>query len=267
MTDVGVLLLVRHGQGSLGTSNYDKLSELGHRQSRLVGARLAHADLRVSQAWCGALARQRETARTVLAELGLPPAELHPDDRLDEYDHLGVLAADRAGDPLAADRAGDLQAADRTGDPPTADRTGDLLASDRAGDLLAADRAGDPFALAVTPESRLALQSALDEAIGRWIQGGADYPEPHSAFTARVEAVVAELTALPGTTMAVTSAGVIAVACARLTGLPADRWPALARVVVNTSVTRLITGRTGTHLLTFNDHAHLEGDRSLITYR
>lgn len=219
---MGVLLLVRHGQGSLGTSNYDELSELGRRQARLVGARLARADLRVSHTWCGALARQRETARTVLTELDLPPDELHADDRLDEYDHLGVLAADSTG---------------------------------------------DPFASAVTPESRLALQSALDEAIGRWIQGGADYPEPHSAFTARVEAAVAELTALPGTTMAVTSAGVIAVACTRLTGLPADRWPALARVVVNTSVTKLITGRTGTHLLTFNDHAHLESDRSLITYR
>jgi broad specificity phosphatase PhoE len=219
---VGVLLLVRHGQGSLGTSNYDELSELGRRQAELVGARLARADLRVSQAWCGALARQRETARAVLAGLGLPPGELHADDRLDEYDHLGVLAADSTG---------------------------------------------DPFASAVTPESRLALQSTLDEAIGRWIQGGTDYPEPHSAFTARVEAVVAELTAEPGMTMAVTSAGVIAVACAQLTGLPADRWPALARVVVNTSVTKLITGRTGTHLLTFNDHAHLESDRSLITYR
>jgi broad specificity phosphatase PhoE len=222
VTDVGVLLLVRHGQGSLGTSNYDELSELGRRQARLVGARLARADLRVSQAWCGGLARQQETARMILAELGLPPGELRADDRLDEYDHLGVLAADSTG---------------------------------------------DPFASAVTPQSRLALQSTLDEAIGRWIQGGDGYPEPHSAFTARVEAVVAELTAQPGTTMAVTSAGVIAVACARLTGLPADRWPALARVVVNTSLTRLITGQAGTHLLTFNDHAHLEGDRSLITYR
>jgi broad specificity phosphatase PhoE len=222
VTDVGVLLLVRHGQGSLGTSNYDELSELGYRQARLAGARLARADLRVKQAWCGGLARQRETARVILPELGLPPGELHADDRLDEYDHMGVLATDSTG---------------------------------------------DPFASAVTPESRLALQSTLDEAIIRWIQGGAGYPEPHTAFTARVEAVVAELTAQPGTTMAVTSAGVIAVACARLTGLPADRWPALARVVVNTSVTRLITGRTGTHLLTFNDHAHLEADRALITYR
>jgi hypothetical protein len=38
-------------------------------------------------------------------------------------------------------------------------------------------------------------------------------------------------------------------------------------VVVNASITKLITGQTGTNLLTFNDHAHLEGDRSLITYR
>jgi len=32
-------------------------------------------------------------------------------------------------------------------------------------------------------------------------------------------------------------------------------------------MTKLISGRPGTHLLTFNDHAHLEHDRSLITYR
>jgi broad specificity phosphatase PhoE len=224
---MGVLLLVRHGQGSLGTSNYDELSELGRRQARLVGARLAGSDLRVSQAWCGGLARQRETACTVLAELGLPPGDLGTDDRLDEYDHMAILATDSTEDPSTE----------------------------------------DPFVSALTPESRRALQSTLDEAISRWIQGGADYRETHSAFTARAEAAIGELAALPGTTMAVTSAGVIAVACARLTGLPADRWPTLARVVVNTSVTRLITGRTGTHLLTFNDHAHLEGDRSLISYR
>jgi sugar phosphate isomerase/epimerase len=80
----------------------------------------------------------------------------------------------------------------------------------------------------VTPLTwRQTARTMLAEAIGRWIQGGADYPEPHSAFTARVEAAVAELTAQPGTTMAVTSAGVIAVACARLTALPAGQWPAL----------------------------------------
>lgn len=219
---MGVLLLLRHGQGSMGTSDYDQLSELGHRQARALGARLARADLSVGQVWCGGLARQRETARAVLAELGQPPSDLRTDVRLDEYDPLGVLGADTAG---------------------------------------------DPFAAATTPATRRALQVTLDEALTRWIRGGAGYPEPHAAFTARVDASITDLAAVPDTTLAITSAGVIAVACARLTGLPADRWPALARVVVNASITKLITGKTGTHLLTFNDHAHLEGDRSLITYR
>jgi broad specificity phosphatase PhoE len=219
---VGVLLLLRHGQGSMGTADYDRLSDLGGEQARLAGARLARAGLSINQVWCGGLARQQETGRLVLAELGRPPGDLRTDVRLDEYDHLGVLAASAAG---------------------------------------------DPFASATTPASRRAVQEALDEALGRWIRGGAGYPEPHRAFTARVEAAVATLAALPGATLAVTSAGVIAVACAQLTGLPADRWPALARVTANASITKLITGSTGTHLLTFNDHAHLEGDRALITYR
>jgi broad specificity phosphatase PhoE len=219
---VGVLLLLRHGQGSMGTSDYDQLSELGYRQARSAGARLARADLSIGQVWSGALARQQDTALAVLAELGRPPSDLCTDVRLDEYDPRGVLGADAAG---------------------------------------------DPFAAATTPASGRALQVTLDEALARWIQGGADYPETHGAFTARVEAAVTSLAAMPGTTLAVTSAGVIAVACAQLTGLPADRWPALARIAVNASITKLITGSTGTHLLTFNDHAHLEGDRSLVTYR
>jgi broad specificity phosphatase PhoE len=216
---VGVLVLLRHGQASMGTADYDKLSGLGHRQARAAGARLARADLSIGQVWSGALARQQETAGAVLAELGRPPGDLRTDDRLDEYDPAGILGT------------------------------------------------SEPFAGATTPGSRRALQVTLDEALARWIQGGTPYPEPHAAFTTRVQAAVAELAALPGTTLAVTSAGVIAVACAQVTGLPADRWPALARVAVNASLTKLITGSTGTNLLTFNDHAHLEGDRSLITYR
>ncbi|HLK79162.1 MAG TPA: histidine phosphatase family protein [Streptosporangiaceae bacterium] len=216
---MGVLVLLRHGQASMGTADYDQLSELGHRQARAAGARLARADPRIGQVWSGGLARQDQTARAVLAELGRPPGDLCTDGRLDEYDPAGILGL------------------------------------------------SDPFAAATTPESRRALQVTLDEALARWIQGGAGYPEPHAAFTARVQAAVGELAALPGTTLAVTSAGVIAVACARVAGLPADRWPALARVVVNASLTKLITGSTGTNLLTFNDHGHLEDDRSLITYR
>ena len=78
---------------------------------------------------------------------------------------------------------------------------------------------------------------------------------------------ITELAAAPGATIAVTSGGVIAVYCALALGLPVERWPGLARLIVNASITKIITGHTGTNMVTFNDHAHLETDRSLITYR
>jgi broad specificity phosphatase PhoE len=247
---VGVLLLVRHGQASLGAANYDQLSELGHRQARATGTRLARTDLVIDRVTCGALARQRDTAAAVMAMMpdlapgaggGPPESSPHIDDRLDEYDHVGVLAG-----------------------------------------RLGADASAVSFEGATSAESNRMLQPALDEAIARWATadtgtadtGTADtgtaeggYGESHRAFIDRVLAVMGDLTGAPGCTLAVTSGGVIAVACAQVLGLPADRWPMLARVIVNGSVTKIISGRTGTNLLTFNDYAHLEGDRSLVTYR
>jgi broad specificity phosphatase PhoE len=219
---MGVLLLVRHGQASLGTEDYDRLSHRGRDQARLVGGRFAGSDLRVDRVFCGALVRQRDTARAVMAELGVPIAELRVDARLDEYDHVGVLAGHRS-----------------------------VIG----------------FEDATTPEGGRVLQAALDEAIARWVAAGGTGPEGHGTFIGRVSDVLEELTSAPGTTVAVSSAGVIAAACALALGAPVEGWPGMARMIVNASVTKLITGRTGTNLLTFNDHAHLEHDRSLVTYR
>lgn len=219
---MSVLLLLRHGQASLGSANYDQLSELGRRQSRAAGRRLGAADLQINRVLCGALVRQRDTALETLSTLDRPSDELGTDNRLDEYDHVGVLAAHPAG---------------------------------------------ITFETATTEQTSRAVQPALEEAITRWANADADYPERHEQFVGRAVDVVTELTELPGTTLAVTSGGVIAVACAHLLGLPVEQWPALARVLVNASITKIISGLSGTNLSTFNDHAHLEGERGLITYR
>ena len=230
---MGVLLLVRHGQASLGAANYDQLSELGHRQARETGARLARADLVIDRVTCGALERQQDTAAAVMAMMPdtAPGSGPDVDDRLDEYDHVGVLAGLFGADTPAVSAGGAMPAG-----------------------------------------SNRMFQPALDEAIARWAtaeSATADtgYRESHGAFIDRVLAVMGDLTGAPGCTLAVTSGGVIAVACAQVLGLPTDRWPMLARIIVNGSVTKIISGRTGTNLLTFNDYAHLEGDRSLVTYR
>jgi broad specificity phosphatase PhoE len=112
-----------------------------------------------------------------------------------------------------------------------------------------------------------ALQSALEEAIGRWISGRDGYGETHDAFIERVQGAIGDLVVKPGVTVAVTSGGVISAYCAMSLGLPVERWPSLARLVVNASITKVISGRMGTSLVTFNDHAHLESERALITYR
>jgi broad specificity phosphatase PhoE len=219
---MSVLLLMRHGQASLGTTNYDRLSDIGHRQAQLTGGRLSRADLIIDRTVSGAMMRQRDTALIVMRDIGLSESNLQIDDRLDEYDHVGVMARHTTG---------------------------------------------ISFATATTPGRARTVQSALDEAIARWMTADSGYPETHDGFIDRVLAVVDELTGRSGTTLAVTSGGVIAAVCAHLLGLRADKWPALARVMVNASLTRVISGPTGTRLLTFNDHAHLEQDRVLITYR
>lgn len=85
-----VVLLVRHGQASFGSDDYDVLSDVGREQSRVVGSELARRALRSPLVMCGSLLRQRDTAEIALsfANLDVPPAT---DARWDEYDHLDLL--------------------------------------------------------------------------------------------------------------------------------------------------------------------------------
>jgi broad specificity phosphatase PhoE len=86
-----VVLLVRHGQASVGADDYDVLSDQGRRQSQVVGAELARRGLRQPVAAQGTLRRQRDTASLALAAAGLDVVpDLDP--RWDEYDHLGLLS-------------------------------------------------------------------------------------------------------------------------------------------------------------------------------
>jgi broad specificity phosphatase PhoE len=85
-----VILLVRHGQASFGEADYDRLSELGRRQSQVVGQELVRRGLRDPVVACGTLLRQRDTATIALAEAGLSVEPLM-DPRWNEYDHGDLL--------------------------------------------------------------------------------------------------------------------------------------------------------------------------------
>jgi broad specificity phosphatase PhoE len=83
---MSMLYLVRHGQASAGTHDYDRLSPLGQRQSRLLGQWWTSQGFAPDVAWHGSLLRQRDTARLALENLD---ATLQPEihEGLNEYDH------------------------------------------------------------------------------------------------------------------------------------------------------------------------------------
>src|SRR5690606_19152474 len=84
-----MLLLVRHGQASFGTDDYDVLSPVGEEQSRLLGRALAGVSTDVVVH--GELRRQRETA-VIAAEAAGSVGPLRVDPRWDEFQLSGSAA-------------------------------------------------------------------------------------------------------------------------------------------------------------------------------
>jgi broad specificity phosphatase PhoE len=227
---MAVVYLVRHGQASFGSADYDVLSERGQEQSRVLGHELARRGLRPDRVLTGTMKRQQDTARYALKVAGLPP-DVEVDGRFDEYDHLALLSHH--------------------------------LPENRA----------SLFAGATTAGRARTVQRALDDALGRWIEAGgcAECERPWPRFDAGVSAALDGLLedlGSGGVGLVVTSGGVVAATVRRLLGLSAEGFVAVNRVVANASLTKVVHGRSGTSLLSFNDHGHFEGEaRDLLTYR
>ena len=94
------IYLLRHGQASFGTDDYDMLSDLGRQQARAAGEELARRGPRSPVVASGSLTRQRDTALLAAEALGVRPTRI--DQRFDEFDaHAAVDAY--MGRPHATD--------------------------------------------------------------------------------------------------------------------------------------------------------------------
>jgi broad specificity phosphatase PhoE len=120
-----------------------------------------------------------------------------------------------------------------------------------------------PGGAALTPRE---FQDVLEAALLAWVAAGdaSACAESWPAFAARVAAGLEA--AAERTTLVCTSGGAIAAACVGLLGIAPEAFVTLNRVTVNTGVTKIVRGRSGTSLVSFNEHAHLEAD-ALVTYR
>jgi broad specificity phosphatase PhoE len=120
------------------------------------------------------------------------------------------------------------------------------------------------------PASSRDFQAVLDAALEQWISGATTPSGMPSwaAFAERATSGLADaLTTLGkgGSGAVFTSGGVITAICSRLLSLPPAGSVALHRVVVNCGITKVVSGRGGTALISFNEHAHLPAAE--VTYR
>jgi broad specificity phosphatase PhoE len=227
---MGRILLVRHGQASWDAEDYDVLSETGWEQSRVLGRSLVARGISVDAVVRGGMRRHRETAEAVLESLSRSS---------------GVETV-----------AGEAEV----------------------------DQGWDEFdhlsVLATLPApfegrapSKEEFQVWFEEATHRWTGGehDADYGESFTSFGERVSSALRRTAEREGTTLVVTSGGPIAWAVATLlsddAAVRAALWHRLNPVCVNSSVTRLVSGRRGLTLVTLNEHSHLDPTPELLTYR
>ena len=89
---MGTLYLVRHGQASFGEADYDRLSELGHKQSRRLGEYFGAKGITFDAVVTGTLRRHTETFNGIAQGMGLK-AEALAWPGLNEYDSEAVIGA------------------------------------------------------------------------------------------------------------------------------------------------------------------------------
>jgi broad specificity phosphatase PhoE len=240
---MGTLTLIRHGQASALSADYDKLSVLGEEQARRLGREWARRGTVFERVYYGPRQRQRRSAELALeacAGAGGARMAALPQPALDEF---RIEPLQREFPKLAQER--------------------DELR---------------PYVKGFDPEAEPGLRMAALQKVGAvllrlWVNGeiAADGAERWTDFRARVDGAVDQLigAAGPGARVAgFTSAGVIGACAQRALGLDGDRSLDLMLLVRNASLTEFLFARpAGTRfsLASFNEVAHLTGEDGLVT--
>lgn len=237
------ILLVRHGQASFGTDNYDQLSEMGYKQARLLGQHLVQQEQEFSSFYAGSLARQQQTAQGVIdvyrqAGIDCPALTINADwDELENHEQVTSLL------PQVIKLQPELQ--------PLVDS----LESDKK-----------------------SFQKILRAVFQHWIieqpqvEGLESWVQAKQRFADALQQVRDQNGS--GTTAAVfTSGGVIASVTAEVMQLGPESVYGLFEPVINASISRFIHSSSGIALSSFNEHQFLKAialqhqQANVITYR
>ncbi|MBI5250690.1 MAG: histidine phosphatase family protein [Desulfomonile tiedjei] len=229
------IYLIRHGQASFGKDDYDKLSPLGLRQSRILGTHFLRTGISPDAVYSGPLRRHKATADELLACYAADDRPIRDPETLagfNEYDTPAIIKAAIKEDPSLKDHLPGFYTSDTS------------------------------------------FRRVFETATLRWATGklDADGFESWEDFKGRVVNAMKVIVRMHGSgkNIAVfTSGGAISASLSYVLDLPGDYAMRLNWQIVNTSVTRYMYDDDRITLAGFNSIAHLELalDPSLITYR
>lgn len=239
---MGILFLVRHAQASFLEKNYDKLSQLGEQQARLLGKYWARRDIVFDRVCVGPCVRQKDSAKIMSDEyrkagVEFPEPLVFPE--FDEYKGEAVLERALPGLLKIDQSIRDLHAAFQS-------------SSDSAG-------------------QRATFQKLFEAVIGKWVDGLINLPgvEAWSEFCSRVNLGLSKFLANGGhgeQVAIVTSGGPIAVAMQRALNLSPQHTLQVSWMSRNCSWSEFLFAGDRFTLSAFNAHAHLN-DAAMLTYR
>ena len=224
------ILMVRHGQASAGSADYDCLSAPGVEQCRRLGRWLAATGHGFDAVLVGGMQRHAQSAAAVAegyAQAGgaaLPQPEVDPG--LDEFDHHAVFNGFARGN-----------------------------AEQEVVRRAAAEGIG-------------ALAPLIRGALGAWMEGAiADVPESWQAFGERVAQAGARLAARPGQRLLVlTSGGVVSRLAQQALGASDRAVVDFSMALRNSGLSEFHPREGGLALGSFNALPHLHDARELWTY-
>lgn len=223
---MGTIYLVRHGQASFGSANYDELSELGWQQARRLGAywrqcsglRQAGCKPHFEAVYTGTLTRQVQTWAGIAEGAQVPVEPVVRRRALNEYNVPAIIHAAHP-EPLEKSRE---------------------------------------------PAAYFRRLQALRSGLVGWMQGNlAPQGLPsYAQFRYGVMAVLDEVrTRHRGDVLVVTSAGPIAAVLSHLMRTPPAATAELNIAYRNAALTELAFSRSGYALMAFNALPHLQSAR------
>jgi broad specificity phosphatase PhoE len=240
---LSTLVVVRHGQASFLADNYDKLSQLGERQARLLGEYWARRGERFDRVYYGPCERQARTgeiAGQALEEAGLGWPEAVVDPEFDEFPAEPVM---RGYVPALMERHPHIR------------------------ELIEAFYAAAEF----EPKRRV-FDKLLREVSLRWLAREVDVPgvPTWGDFCQRIEGGIGRIRRECGRGARIalfTSAGPMAATARLALELTEHATMELTWSPRNAAFSEFLYTEARFSMSTFNETPHLAGDPALITWR